>query len=190
MQKCRASEYKESVMPLYTIDGVCVELPPQGQFWVAPNAILIGQVKLQAQASVWFGAIVRGDNDLIEIGERTNIQDGCVLHTDDGFPMVIGEGCTVGHMAMLHGCTIGPNTLIGIGSTVLNGAHIGKNCIIGAHSLIAEGKEIPDNSLVIGSPGRIVREVSEEDAEHLKTLAQHYVDNSARYNAGFAPQGE
>ena len=177
-------------MALYTIDGVHVELPPQGQYWVAPNADLIGKVKLRADASVWFGAVVRGDNDLIEISARTNIQDGCILHTDEGFPMIIGEGCTVGHMAMLHGCTIGPNTLIGIGSTVLNGARIGRNCIIGAHSLIPEGKVIPDNSLVMGSPGRVVREVSVEDADHLKTLAQHYVDNSARYNAGFSPQGD
>ncbi len=177
-------------MSLYTIDGVRVELPSQGNYWVAPNAILIGKVKLGDHASVWFGAVVRGDNDLIDIGTRTNIQDGCILHTDTGFPMVIGEGCTVGHMAMLHGCTIGPNTLIGIGATLLNGSRIGQNCIIGAHSLIPEGKEIPDNSLVMGSPGRVVREVSVEDAEHLKTLAQHYVDNNARYNAGFAIQDQ
>jgi carbonic anhydrase/acetyltransferase-like protein (isoleucine patch superfamily) len=177
-------------MVLYTIDDVRVELPPQGQYWVAPNAILIGKVKLGVEASVWFGAVVRGDNDLIHIGVRTNIQDGCVLHTDEGFPMEIGEGCTVGHMAMLHGCTIGSNTLIGIGATVLNGACIGKNCIIGAHSLIPEGKEIADNSLVMGMPGRVMREVSADDAEHLKELAQHYVDNSARYNAGFAPQDD
>ncbi len=177
-------------MPLYMIDGVRVELPPQGQYWVAPSAVLIGKVKLGVQASVWFGAVVRGDNDLIEIGERTNIQDGCILHTDAGLPMEIGEGCTVGHMAMLHGCTIGPNTLIGIGATVLNGARIGKNCIIGAHSLIPEGKEIPDNSLVMGVPGRVMREVSPDEAEHLKELAQHYVDNSARFNARFVPQGD
>ena len=177
-------------MPLYMIDGVRVELPPQGQYWVAPSAVLIGKVKLGVQASVWFGAVVRGDNDLIEIGERTNIQDGCILHTDAGLPMEIGEGCTVGHMAMLHGCTIGPNTLIGIGATVLNRARIGKNCIIGAHSLIPEGKEIPDNSLVMGVPGRVMREVSTDEAEHLKELAQHYVDNSARFNAGFVPQAD
>lgn len=175
-------------MALYTIDGVRVELPRSGDYWVAPNAILIGQVKLGKHASVWFGALVRGDNDLIRIGARTNIQDGCVLHTDEGFPMEIGEGCTVGHMAMLHGCTIGPNTLIGIGATVLNGVRIGSNCIVGAHSLIPEGKEIPDNSLVMGTPGRVVREVSSDDAEHLKKLARHYVNNSARYRAGFAPQ--
>ena len=177
-------------MALYTIDGVNVELPQAEEFWIAPNAVVIGRVRLGAHASIWFGAIVRGDNDLIEIGARTNIQDGCVLHTDKGFPMVIAEGCTVGHMAMLHGCTIGPNTLIGIGSTVLNGAKIGANCIIGAHALIPEGKEIPDNSLVVGTPGRVVRQLEEKDAGQLEELAQHYVDNSARYRAGFSSQVE
>ena len=177
-------------MALYTLDGVQVELPGKGEYWVAPNAVLIGQVKLGSLASVWFGAVVRGDNDLIHIGARTNIQDGCVLHTDAGFPLEIGEGCTVGHMAMLHGCTIASNTLIGIGATVLNGVRIGANCIIGAHSLIPEGKEIPDNSLVMGTPGRILRGVSAEDAGHLKELAQHYVDNLKRFNAGFAPQAD
>ena len=175
-------------MTLYSIDNIQVGLPPEGEYWIAPNAVIIGQVKLGSMASVWFGAMIRGDNDLIQIGARSNIQDGCVLHTDKGYPMVIGEGCTVGHMAMLHGCTIGPNTLIGIGSTILNGARIGANCIIGAHSLVPEGKEIPDNSLVMGTPGRVVREVSAEQAGQLKDLSRHYVDNLVRYNKGFAPQ--
>ena len=175
-------------MTLYSIDGIQVELPPEGEYWIAPNAVIIGQVKLEKFASVWFGAMIRGDNDLIHIGARTNIQDGCVVHTDVGYPLVIGEGCTVGHMAMVHGCTIGPNTLIGIGSTILNGARIGANCIIGAHSLVPEGKEIPDNSMVMGTPGRVVREISTEQAEQLKKLSQHYVDNLKRYNKGFAPQ--
>lgn len=175
-------------MSLFTIDGIRVELPENGDYWVAPNATLIGRVRLRAGASVWFNTVIRGDNDIIEIGERTNIQDGCVLHTDKGYPMVLAEGCTVGHMAMLHGCTVGPNTLIGIGSTVLNGTRIGANCIIGAHTLIAEGKEIPDNSMVLGTPGRVVRELSDEDAENLKKLSQHYVDNSARYRTSFQPQ--
>jgi len=177
-------------MALYTLDGLPVELPEKGAYWVAPNAVLIGRVKLGSMASVWFGAVVRGDNDLIHIGARTNIQDGCVLHTDKGFPLQIGEGCTVGHMAMLHGCTIAANVLIGIGATVLNGARIGANCIIGAHSLIPEGKEIPGNSLVMGTPGRVMREVSDQDAEHLKELAQHYVDNLKRFNSGLAPQDD
>ena len=175
-------------MTLYSIDGIQVELPSEGEYWVAPNAVIIGRVKLGPFASIWFGAMIRGDNDLIHIGAYTNIQDGCVLHTDKGYPMEIAEGCTVGHMAMLHGCTIGPNTLIGIGSTILNGVHIGANCIIGAHSLVPEGSEIPDNSLVMGTPGRIVREVSSKETEHLKELSRHYVDNLARYNKGFAPQ--
>lgn len=175
-------------MSLFTIDNIAVELPGADEYWIAPNAIVIGQVRLKKHASVWFNTIIRGDNDLIEIGERTNIQDGCVLHTDKGYPMIISDGCTVGHMAMLHGCTIGPNTLIGIGATLLNGSKIGANCIIGAHALITEGKEIPDNSLVMGSPGKIVRQLSDEDAEHLKHLSRHYVDNSARYRKGFAPQ--
>jgi len=175
-------------MSLYSIDGIQVELPQDGEYWIAPNAVIIGKVKLGKLSSVWFGAMIRGDNDLIHIGNRTNIQDGSVLHTDKGFPMEIGEGCTVGHMAMLHGCTIGANTLIGIGSTILNGARIGKNCIIGAHSLVPEGKEIPDNSLVMGTPGRVMRDVSDEQADELKELSQHYVDNLVRYNKGFAPQ--
>jgi carbonic anhydrase/acetyltransferase-like protein (isoleucine patch superfamily) len=175
-------------MTLYSIDGIEVELPPKGDYWIAPNAVLIGRVKLERLASVWFGAMIRGDNDIIHIGPRTNIQDGCVLHTDHGYPMKIAEGCTVGHMAMLHGCTIGPNTLIGIGSTILNGARIGANCIIGAHSLVPEGKEIPDNSLVMGTPGRVVRDVSAKQAEQLKELSQHYVDHLMRYNKSFTPQ--
>ncbi len=175
-------------MALYTLDGVPVELPEKAAYWVAPTAVLIGKVKLGPLASIWFGAVVRGDNDLIHIGARTNIQDGCVLHTDKGFPLEIGEGCTVGHMAMLHGCTIATNTLIGIGATVLNGARIGANCIIGAHSLITEGKEITDNSLVMGTPGRVMREVSAQEAEHLKALARHYAGNLKRFNSGLAPQ--
>ena len=179
---------KELDLALYTLDDMQVEVPEKGAYWVAPNAIVIGNVKLGPLASVWFGAVVRGDNDLIDIGARTNIQDGSVLHTDQGFPMKIGEGCTVGHMVMLHGCTIGSNTLIGIGATVLNGAQIGANCIIGAHSLIPEGKKIPDNSLVMGTPGRVMREVSAKEAGQLKELSRHYVANLSRYNAGFAPQ--
>lgn len=175
-------------MSLYMIDNDEVELPGNDEYWIAPNAIVIGRVRLKKHASVWFNTVIRGDNDLIEIGERTNVQDGCVLHTDEGYPMVISEGCTIGHMAMLHGCTVGPNTLIGIGATLLNGARIGANCIVGAHSLVTEGKEIPDNSLVMGSPGKVVRQLGDDDAANLKRLAQHYVDNSARYRSGFSPR--
>jgi len=170
-------------MTLYSIDGIEVELPPQGEYWIAPNAVIIGQVKLGSFASVWFGATIRGDNDLIDIGERTNIQDGCVLHTDTGFKMVIAEGCTVGHMAMLHGCTIGPNTLIGIGSTVLNGARIGARCLIGAGALITDGKEIPQGSLVMGVPGKVIRQLDDKARAGLLASAVGYQNNMRRFRA-------
>ena len=172
-------------MSLFMLDGATPDLPDDGRYWVAPNAVVLGRVRLESAASVWFNAVLRGDNELITVGENSNIQDGCVLHTDMGFPLTIGANCTVGHMAMLHGCTIGENTLIGIGSTVLNGTVIGRNCIIGAHTLLTEGKQIPDNSLVMGSPGRVVREVSDEQAEHIASLAGHYVENWQRYSTGF-----
>ncbi|RMF11376.1 MAG: gamma carbonic anhydrase family protein [Alphaproteobacteria bacterium] len=172
-------------MTFYTIDGARVELPEEGEYWVAPNATLIGKVRLAPLASVWFGAVLRGDNELISIGERSNVQDGCVLHTDMGFPLDIGADVTIGHQAMLHGCTIADNCLIGIGATILNGARIGENSIVGAHALIPEGKEIPPNSLVVGMPGRVVRELGAKDAENIRELAQHYVANVRRYNAGF-----
>ena len=144
-------------MPIYALDGVAPILPPEGNYWVAPDAVLVGKVKLDADASIWFGAVLRGDNELIHICEGSNVQDGCVLHTDMGFPMTVEPGCTIGHSAILHGCTIGENSLIGMGATVLNGARIGRNCLVGANALIAEGKIIPDNSLVLGAPGRVVR---------------------------------
>ena len=146
-------------------------------WFVADSATVIGSVILKNNASVWFNAVVRGDNDLITIGADTNIQDGSVLHNDDGIPLTIGRHVTVGHMAMLHGCTIGDGSLIGIGSTLLNGVKIGKNCIIGAHTLLTEGKEIPDNSLVVGSPGRVIRTHGEDVAELLLASADHYVEN-------------
>ncbi len=174
-------------MPIYSLDGVSAELPGEGEYWVAPNAVLIGKVILEPMASIWFGAVLRGDNEPIRIGARSNIQDGCVLHTDMGFPLVVGEECTVGHQAMLHGCTIGTNCLIGIGSTILNGASIGNNCVIGAHALIPEGREIPDNSLVVGVPGRVARTVSTEDAAGISELYRLYTEKIERYNASFIP---
>ena len=141
-------------MPIYSLDGVRPDIADNA--YVAPSAQIIGNVKMADHSSVWFGAVIRGDNDLIEIGARTNIQDNSVLHTDPGIPLIIGDGVIVGHRVMLHGCKIGENTLIGIGATILNGAVIGKNCIIGAHSLITEGKVIPDGSMVVGFPGRII----------------------------------
>ncbi len=173
-------------MSEFTLDGIEPDLPADDRYWIAPTAVVLGRVRLKAAASVWFGAVLRGDNEWITIGENSNIQDGCVLHTDMGFPLDIGRNVTVGHMAMLHGCTVHENTLIGIGSTILNGSVIGRNCIIGAHALIPEGKTIPDNSLVMGSPGRVVREVSDEQAAHIGTLAEHYVENWQRYRTGMA----
>jgi len=149
--------------------------------WVAPNATLVGKVKLEPGASVWFNAVLRGDNELIHIGENSNVQDGTVMHTDMGFPLNIGTGVTIGHNAMLHGCTVGDYSLIGINAVILNGAKIGKYCIIGANSLIGEGKEIPDGSLVMGSPGKVVRELSEPQKKMLDASAAHYVHNAQRY---------
>lgn len=155
--------------------------PPEGEYWVAPNAVVLGNVTLKSNASVWFGATLRGDNDPILIGENSNIQDGSVLHTDIGYPLTVGKTVTVGHMVMLHGCTIGDNSLIGIGSVILNGAKIGKNCLIGAKALITEGKEIPDNSVVMGAPGKVVRQMDEQGAQMLTASALHYVENWKRY---------
>lgn len=171
-------------MAIYEIDGVRPTLPEDGQYWVAETAQVMGNVILKENASVWYGAVVRGDNDPITIGENTNIQDGSVLHTDVGAPLTIGSNVTVGHMVMLHGCTIGDDTLVGIGATILNNARIGKNCIIGAHALIPEGKEIPDNSLVMGAPGKIVKEVSDHQVQVIKMSAMHYVENWKRHRDG------
>ena len=150
-------------------------------FWVAPNAAVIGSVILKTNASVWFGATLRGDNDPITIGENSNIQDGCVCHTDDGMPLTIGDNETEGHMVILHSCIIGNNSLIGMGSTILNNAKIGNNCLVGANSLITENKIIPDNSLVVGSPGRVLRKVTEEEIKAIHENAKHYVDGSKKY---------
>ncbi len=157
------------------------QLVTEGEHWIAETAVVIGDVLLKPNASVWWGAVLRGDNERITVGENSNVQDGSVLHTDPGSPLIIGSNVTVGHMAMLHGCTIGDNSLIGIGAVVLNGARIGRNCIIGAKALIAEGKEIPDNSLVMGAPGKVVRELSEEQAKMIEQGALHYVENFRRY---------
>jgi len=151
---------------------------------VAETAAVIGNVILAEQSSVWFGATVRGDNEPINLGARSNIQDGSVCHSDPGSPLTIGEDVTIGHLAMVHGCTIGDGSLIGIGATVLNGAVIGKNCLIGAHALVTEGKVIPDNSVVMGSPGKVVKTLSPEQAAHVRMGAQVYVANSKRFRDG------
>ncbi|WP_183165101.1 DapH/DapD/GlmU-related protein [Azomonas macrocytogenes] len=163
----------------YRLGEFFIESHPQS--WIAPNATLVGKVKLEAGASVWFGVVARGDNELIHIGENSNVQDGSVLHTDMGHPLILGTGVTVGHNVMLHGCTVGDYSLIGINSVILNGAKIGKHCLIGANTLIPEGREIPDGSLVMGSPGKVVRELTEEQKKQLEASAAHYVENARRY---------
>lgn len=175
-------------MPKYELDGVSVKTPASGNFYVAPNAVLIGNVELAEDASVWFGAVLRGDNEPIRVGARSNVQDGCILHTDPGFPLTIEEDCTVGHMVMLHGCKIGRKCLIGIGSIILNGADIGPECVIGANTLIPEGKIIPPRSMVLGSPGKIIRQLSDEDIARFTKGAGRYVANGRRYNAGLKEQ--
>jgi carbonic anhydrase/acetyltransferase-like protein (isoleucine patch superfamily) len=165
---------------------VCLgELAPQvaPDSFVADNARLIGDVRLAGQASVWFNVTIRGDLEPITVGERTNVQDGAVLHTDPGEPLTIGADVTVGHMAMLHGCTIGDGSLIGIGAIVLSGARIGRGCLIGAGALIPEGKVIPDRSVVLGAPGKVVRTLGDEEADGLREAARHYVENAARYRS-------
>ena len=171
-------------MALYELDGKSPTLADDDSVWIAPNASVIGDVHLASKSSVWFGVVIRCDNEPVLIGERSNIQDNSVLHSDPGRPLSIGKGVTVGHMAMLHGCTIGDNSLIGIGATVLNGAVIGENCIIGAHALITEGKVIPDNSMVVGAPGKVVKTLSEPQKAVLKGSAEVYVQNSKRFRAG------
>jgi carbonic anhydrase/acetyltransferase-like protein (isoleucine patch superfamily) len=157
----------------------------KGDYWIAPDAIVIGSVILEPNASVWFGCIVRGDNDTITIGENSQLQDGCVVHADPGLPVTLGKGVSVGHMAMLHGCTIGEGSLIGIKAVLLNGSKIGRNCLIGANSLIAERKEIPDGSLVMGSPGKVVRKLSAEEIKDINSFSDHYVQKFKRYQATF-----
>ncbi|HSG87603.1 MAG TPA: gamma carbonic anhydrase family protein [Pseudomonadales bacterium] len=164
-------------------------LVTEGDYWIAETAVVIGDVLLKANASIWWNAVLRGDNDRITVGENSNVQDGSVLHTDAGSPLVIGKDVTVGHMVMLHGCTIGDNSLIGIGAVVLNGAKIGRNCIIGAKALIPEGKEIPDNSLVMGAPGKVVRELTDAHVKMIEHGAAHYVDNFRRYEKDLERKG-
>jgi carbonic anhydrase/acetyltransferase-like protein (isoleucine patch superfamily) len=162
----------------------------EGDYYIADSAVVIGSVLLKNNASVWFNVVIRGDNDLIVIGENSNVQDGSVLHTDGGVPLVIGANVTVGHKVMLHGCTIGDNSLIGINSVILNNARIGRNCLIGANTLITEGKEIPDNSMVLGSPGKVVRELSEQQRQILQLSAASYVRNFKNFKANLVPQAQ
>jgi carbonic anhydrase/acetyltransferase-like protein (isoleucine patch superfamily) len=169
-------------MPLYELGDRRPRL--DARCWIADNAVVIGSVVIEHDASLWFNTVARGDNDLITIGAGSNVQDGSVLHTDAGIPLAIGRDVTVGHMAMLHGCTVGEGSLIGIKAVVLNRAVIGAHCLIGANTLIPEGKVIPDRSLVIGSPGRVVRQLTDEETARLLASARHYVDNWRRYRTG------
>ncbi|RBW51372.1 gamma carbonic anhydrase family protein [Marinobacter sp. F3R11] len=171
---------------LYELDGRAPELIGDSQY-VADNATVIGNVALHEQSSVWFNVVIRGDNELITVGPETNVQDGSVLHTDPGMPLTLGKGVTVGHKAMLHGCEVGDYSLIGINAVVLNGAKIGKHCLIGANTLIPEGMVVPDGSLVVGAPGKVKRQLTEQQQKALGLSAAHYVQNAGRYAAGLKP---
>ena len=171
-------------MAIYALNGEAPEIPADDDGFIAEGARVIGRVRIGRRVGVWFGAVIRGDNERIEIGDDTNIQDNAVLHSDDGFPLRIGAGCTIGHGAIVHGCTIGDNALIGMGATVLNGARIGRNSIVGANALVTEGKVFPDNALIVGSPAKAVRELDAATAETLRASARHYVANARRFATG------
>ena len=168
-------------MSIYALADLEPQLPPPGRFWIAPGAHIIGNVLLAEDVGIWFGAVLRGDNELISVGARSNIQENAMLHTDMGFPLSIGSDCTIGHHAILHGCTIGDNSLVGMGATILNGAKIGKNCLVGANALVTEGKEFPDNSLIVGSPARAIRTLDDAAAARLTASAAGYVANWKRF---------
>ncbi|HBB84203.1 MAG TPA: gamma carbonic anhydrase family protein [Sulfitobacter sp.] len=172
-------------MTLYALADARPDVSPDA--WVAPDANVIGKVTLGPEASVWFGSTLRGDNEMITLGRGSNVQENCVFHTDMGYPLTVGEDCTIGHKVMLHGCTIGDNSLIGMGATVLNGAKIGKDCLIGAGALITENKVIPDGSLVMGVPGKVVRELDAQAIQRLTASAKHYAENAARFRRDLEP---
>ncbi|KRA43158.1 gamma carbonic anhydrase family protein [Devosia sp. Root635] len=175
-------------MPIYALDGIVPQIDPDIG-WIAPSAVLVGDIVVGAEAGIWFGVVARGDIERITIGARSNVQENTVLHTDKDYPLTIGENCTIGHSAIVHGCTIGDNTLIGMGATVLNGAKIGKNCLIGANALITENKVIPDNSMVVGAPGKVIREIDEAGVRNLAASADRYVKNARRFAAGMVEVG-
>ncbi|WP_019013394.1 gamma carbonic anhydrase family protein [Elioraea tepidiphila] len=171
-------------MPIYALNDLVPRLPAAGRFWIAPDAHVIGEVILHEDVNIWFGAVLRGDNEPIMIGARSNIQEGAMLHADPGFPCTVGEEVTVGHHAILHGCTVGDGALIGMGATVLNGARIGPGCLVGANALVTEGKEFPPNTLILGSPAKAARTLDPEAAARLRKSAEHYVANARRFAAG------
>ena len=171
-------------MAIFELDGQAPELPADGRWWIADSASVIGRVRLKADASVWFGSVLRGDNEWIELGERSQVQDNSTLHTDPGFPLVIGANCVIGHNVVLHGCIIGSASLIGMGAIVLNGAKIGQNCLVGAGALVTEGKEFPDNSLIVGSPARAVRTLDDKARDAIARGADIYVRRWQQYARG------
>jgi carbonic anhydrase/acetyltransferase-like protein (isoleucine patch superfamily) len=171
-------------MPIYELDGEKPDLPPDGRCWIAETAVLIGRVRLKPDASVWYGSVLRGDNEWIELGERSQIQDNATLHTDPGFPLVIGSNCVIGHNVVLHGCTVGDHSLVGMGAILLNGARIGRNSLVGAGALVTEGKEFPENSLIVGSPARAIRTVDEKTRALIAQGADIYVRRWQRYAKG------
>src|SRR3981189_2668557 len=171
-------------MAIYELDGQKPELPAEGRYWIAENPSVIGRVRLKTDASIWFGSVLRGDNEWIELGERSQIQDNATLHTDPGFPIAIGENCVIGHNVVLHGCVIGSNSLVGMGAILLNGSKIGCNCLVGAGALVTEGKEFPDNSLIVGSPARVLRSLDEKAAEMIRQGADIYVQRCGQYSKG------
>lgn len=168
-------------MPIYALGDLTPRLPERGRFWLAPDATIIGDVELGGDVGIWFNAVLRGDNAPVVVGRGSNIQEGAILHTDAGFPATIGEGCTIGHHAIVHGCTIGDNTLIGMGATVLNGARIGRNCLVGANALVTEGREFADGSLIVGSPAKAIRQLDEAAIEGLRRSAKNYISNWQRF---------
>lgn len=174
-------------MPIHRLGNDQPDLPPTGTFWVAPDAQVIGRVRLGADVGVWFGAVLRGDNEWIDIGAGTNIQEHAMLHTDMGFPLVVGEGCTIGHRAILHGCTIGKGSLIGMGAIVLNGARIGDHCLVGAGALVTEGKSFPDRSLIVGSPAKAIRTMDDDAVARLAGSAENYIRNWRRFATDLGP---
>ncbi|SCX01074.1 UDP-4-amino-4, 6-dideoxy-N-acetyl-alpha-D-glucosamine N-acetyltransferase [Agrobacterium sp. DSM 25558] len=174
-------------MPLYRLGERVPQTPAPDRYWVAPDANVIGSVTLEEDVGIWFGATLRGDNEPITVGRGSNIQEGVMVHADPGFPAKIGAGCTIGHHAIIHGCTIGDNSLVGMGATVLNGAKIGKNCLIGANALVTEGKEFPDNSLIVGSPARAIRTLDDAAVDGLKKSAENYVRNWQRFAKELQP---
>lgn len=171
-------------MPVYALDGIVPAIEDDDAIWIAPDARVIGKVRLGRDVGIWFGAVLRGDNEEIAIGAASNVQEHCMLHTDPGFPLTVGEGCTIGHRAILHGCTIGDNSLVGMGAIVLNGARIGSNCLVGAGALVTEGKVFPDGSLIVGSPAKAIRQLDDAAIARLRASAQLYVANGKRFRAG------